>query len=97
MTDKEIVFYQTPSGALELKADVDTDTIWASQEQIAQAFGVDDRTVSDHINNIYKNDELYKKSTNRKVRLVRTAKENLVVRLEGKYQLERQIDTITKI
>jgi len=83
MTEKEIVFYQTQSGALELKADVDTDTIWASQAQIAQAFGVTTENVIMHMKNIYATGELQKN---------RTTKKYLVVRLEGKRQVERQID-----
>ncbi|MBP9116401.1 MAG: virulence RhuM family protein [Acidimicrobiia bacterium] len=79
----DLVIYQTEHGSLELRADVSADTVWASQAQIAEAFGVDVRTISEHIGNIVSTKELPKSSTIRKFR---------IVRLEGKRQVERQID-----
>lgn len=82
MDKKEIVIYQSKTGAIEFKGDVEKDTIWASQAQIADAFEVNVRTVNEHILNIYKTKELLKNSTIRKFRIVQK---------EGKREITREI------
>ena len=57
-----IIIYQTPSGAIELKGGFDKETIWASLDQIASVFGRDKSVISRHIKNIYTDGELDKKS-----------------------------------
>ena len=66
----EVVIYQAPSGAIELRGDARKETIWATQAQIAKAFAVDVRTINEHIKNIYTSDELKESSTIRKFRIV---------------------------
>lgn len=61
MPNKNLVVYQAPNGAIELKGDVTKETIWASQTQIAEIFGVDRTVVTKHIRNIFKDEELDKK------------------------------------
>ncbi len=79
----QLVVYQTKSGALELRGDLEKETVWATQAQVAQAFDVDVRTVNEHIKNIYKTDELTEKATIRKFRIVQT---------EGQRQIERELN-----
>ncbi len=79
----QLVVYQTKSGALELRGDLEKETVWATQAQVAQAFNVDVRTVNEHIKNIYKTDELTEKATIRKFRIVQT---------EGQRQIERELN-----
>lgn len=67
--EKDLVIYQTKSGSLELKEDFSNQTIWATQKQIADIFGVNVRTVNDHILNIFKSGELNKKSVIRNIRI----------------------------
>ena len=43
--NKELVIYQTKSGAIELRGDFSHETLWATQAQIANVFGVDTRTI----------------------------------------------------
>lgn len=45
-------------GELELKVSVDSKTIWLTQRQIAEVFGVNIPAISKHIKNIYKDNEL---------------------------------------
>lgn len=80
--EKQLVIYQTKSGALELRGDLEKDTVWATQVQIAQAFDVNVRTVNEHIKNIYKAEELTDKATIRNFRIVQT---------EGKRTIERDV------
>ncbi|MEK7577514.1 MAG: virulence protein RhuM/Fic/DOC family protein [Patescibacteria group bacterium] len=78
----EVVIYQAPSGAIELRGDARKETIWATQAQIAKAFAVDVRTINEHIKNIYTSDELKESSTIRKFRIVQK---------EGKRTIDREV------
>lgn len=77
------VIYQAPNGAIELRGDVERETVWASQIQIAEAFDVDVRTINEHIQNIYKTTELKEGSTIRKFRIVQK---------EGKREVSREVN-----
>jgi hypothetical protein len=59
---KEMVIYQTKTGALELKGDFSRETMWATQAQIATIFGIERSVVTKHINNVLKLAEIDKKS-----------------------------------
>lgn len=58
---EDIVVYQAPNGAIELRGDDNKETIWANQSQIADIFGIDRTVISKHIKNIFKDQELNKK------------------------------------
>jgi len=81
-SEQNMVIYQAPSGAIELRGDFDRDNLWATQAQIASAFSVDVRTVNEHLKNIYKTEELREGATIRKFRIVQT---------EGKRQVDREV------
>jgi len=81
--NKQLIIYQTKSGALELRADVVNETIWASRIQMAEIFGVNPPAISKHIQNIYKERELSKKATSSKMELVQN---------EAGRQVKRQVD-----
>jgi hypothetical protein len=59
---KDLVIYQTKSGALELRGDFEKETIWASLDQIAGVFGRDKSVISKHLKNIFTEGELDRKS-----------------------------------
>ncbi len=61
-TPKDLIIYQTKSGALELRGDFEKETIWASLDQIAGVFGRDKSVVSKHLKNIFTEGELDRKS-----------------------------------
>ncbi|HHH19268.1 MAG TPA: Fic/DOC family protein [Campylobacterales bacterium] len=77
----EIVIYE--DGLVTLDAQVESETIWLSQKQISELFGVTVPTVNEHIKNIYREKELAQDSTIRKF---------LIVRQEGKRNVKRDID-----
>ena len=76
----DIVIYE--DGKVELKATLQEDTIWLNQKQMGELFGVDSDTISYHLKNIYKTDELSKESTTEKIS---------VVQKEGKRDIKRAI------
>ena len=81
----EIVLYQ-PNEQTKLEVRIEEETVWLSQQQMAQLFGVKENTITYHIKEIYKVHELQLDATAQKIR---------VVRLEGNRQVERSIDTLS--
>ena len=59
MEDKgEIVIYQTQDGTTRLDVRLDGESVWITQEQMAQLFQRDKSTISRHIRNIFDEGEL---------------------------------------
>ena len=59
MEDKgEIVIYQTQDGTTQLDVRLDGETVWITQEQMAQLFQRDKSTISRHLRNIFDEGEL---------------------------------------
>ena len=56
------VVYQAKNGAIELRGDTSHETIWATQAQIVQVFGVTQSVVSRHIKNVFSDGEIEEKS-----------------------------------
>lgn len=79
----DIVIYKPKGKAPALEVQLKEDTVWLSQNQFCSLFQRDKRTISEHINNIFREKELSKGSTIRKFR---------TVQLEGKREVERNID-----
>lgn len=70
MSDEhKLAIYQAPDGAIELPIDAKAETIWASQKQIAEVFGVNIRTINEHLGNIFDTEELDKDSVIRNFRI----------------------------
>ena len=66
----KVIVYQSKSGKIEFRGDVQKDTIWGSLNQIAELFDRDKSVISRHIKNIYKSLELQEKSTVAKIATV---------------------------
>ncbi len=66
----EIILYTTPQGGVRLEVIYHDETFWLSQKRMAELFGVDVRTISEHLINIYGSNELQESSTIRKIRIV---------------------------
>ena len=52
-----IIIYQADNGEIKLRADLNTETVWASLDQIASLFDRDKSVISRHISNIFKEGE----------------------------------------
>ncbi len=66
---QKIVIYKDARGDVKLKADVRAETLWATQAQIAQLFGVDRTVATKHIRNIFSDGEVNKKSNVQKMHI----------------------------
>lgn len=65
-SSQQVVIYQSSDGKLRLEAQIQNETIWLSQPQIAELFGKDRSVISKHIKNIYDENELQPTETTRK-------------------------------
>ena len=76
-----IVIYQSDDGKTKIDVKLENETVWLSQQQMAELFTTSRTNIIEHINNIYE-EELVEKST---------VKELLTVRKEGNRKVERKV------
>ena len=79
----EILLYTTPDGAVRVEVAFEDETFWLTQRKIAELFGVDIRTVNEHLKNIFASNELQPLATIRKFRIVQT---------EGAREVSREVE-----
>ena len=78
----EILIYQSDDGLTNIEVKVQDETVWLTQQQMADLFRTSRTNVVEHIKHIYDEGELDENSTCRKFRQVRT---------EGNRQVSREI------
>ena len=78
----EIVIYQTEDGSTKIDVRFEGETVWLTQQQMAELFGSSRTNIVEHIRHIYEEGELDEDSTCRKFRQVRD---------EGGRQVSREI------
>ena len=66
-SSNQVVIYNSIDGKLHLEAQLQNETIWLSQSQIAELFGKGRSTVTEHIQKIYLQEELQPSETSRKL------------------------------
>ena len=59
----DIIIYQSENGNTRINVNLQGETVWLSQQQMSELFKTDRTSISRHIKNIYKTEELDKKST----------------------------------
>lgn len=64
----ELVHYEAVDGAADFTLDPSNETLWATQQQIAAAFGIAENTVTGHLKNVFQEGELDENSVARKFR-----------------------------
>jgi len=77
------LIYQDENEMTRISVRFAEEDLWLTQGQLAEIYDTTQQNISQHIDGIYKDGELDKNSTNKKFLLVRT---------EGKRQVERNID-----
>ncbi len=71
---QNIAIYKDSKGNVELKADMEKETMWATQAEIVRLFGVDQSVVSRHIRNIVRDKEIDGKSNMQKMHIANSDK-----------------------
>lgn len=67
--NKKLVLYKDKNNNIQIKVDVDKNTVWLSQKEMAILFDKDVKTVNEHIENIFKEKELEENSVIRNFRI----------------------------
>jgi len=79
----ELILYRTHEGTVRIEILYEAETFWLNQKKIAELFGVDFRTISYHLGQIYASGELQRERTLRKSWRVQT---------EGDREVRREIE-----
>lgn len=69
--NSEILIYQSENGMAKIDVTFMDETVWLSQQQMAELFQSSRTNIVEHIKHIYEEDELDEESTCRKIRQVR--------------------------
>ena len=88
MDKNEIIIYQTDDNNVDISVKLENDTIWLTQDAICALFESSKANISEHISNIYKEGELEKDSTVRKIRTVQKEGNRNVTRERIHYNLD---------
>ncbi len=78
----QIQLYTSADGKISLQVSLDNETVWLTQLQMSELFGTTPENVLMHLKNIYKEQEIDE---------ILTTKDFLVVRQEGKRQVQRSL------
>ncbi|EKD47840.1 MAG: hypothetical protein ACD_65C00263G0001, partial [uncultured bacterium] len=78
----QFIFYTAPDGTVKIEVFFQDETVWLTQKKLAELFGVDVRTINEHLSNIFASSELNESTTIRKIRTVRD---------EGVRKVEREL------
>lgn len=78
----DVVIYQTQDGLTKINVKFEDETVWLTQQQMAELFQSSRTNIVEHIKHIYEEKELTEESTCRKFRQVQT---------EGTRQVSREI------
>jgi hypothetical protein len=69
MNGSEILIYQNQEGNIKIDVHLEEETVWLSQDQMANLFGKAKSTISQHIKNVFAEGELEEKVVVRKFRI----------------------------
>ncbi len=83
-----MLLYTTPNGNMKVEIYLQNETIWLTQQKIADLFGVDRTVVTKHLQNIYEEGELHKEATSAKIAQVQQEGSRKVTRQVEYYNLD---------
>ena len=86
--NNSIEIYRSQDRSIQLNVKLENDTVWLTQSQMAELFGVDRTSIVRHIRNIYKSEELDQNSTCAKNAQVRTEGHRSILREIPYYNLD---------
>ena len=79
----EIVIYQSDDGSIRLETRLENETLWLTQQQMAELFQTSKQNISHHIRSIYEEGELTAEAT---------VKYYLTVQREGNRDVQRNLE-----
>lgn len=78
----QIILYQTDDGKVSVDVRFEDETFWVTQKVMGELFNVESHTITYHLQEIFKTEELEESATTRKIRAVRK---------EGNRNVEREL------
>ena len=78
----QIILYQTDNGKVSVDVRFEDETFWITQKVMGELFDVESHTITYHLQEIFKSEELEESATTRKIRAVRK---------EGNRNVEREL------
>jgi hypothetical protein len=81
--ENKIILYQDENGITKISTRFSDEDLWLTQKQIAEIYDTTQQNISQHIDGIYRDNELSAEATHKKF---------LLVQSEGKRQVKRDID-----
>ncbi|WP_407499411.1 virulence RhuM family protein [Elizabethkingia anophelis] len=81
--NREVIIYKSADGLSELSVHLENEDVWLTQKQLVELYQTAKSTVSEHIKNIYADEELMPEATVRKIRTVQK---------EGNREVARELD-----
>ncbi len=81
--ESQLLIYQAEDGAIKIDVRFEDETVWLTQQQMAELFQTTKQNISLHLRNIYDEGELTPEATH---------KEFLSVRREGSRDVQRRLD-----
>ena len=81
--NNKIILYQDDNEIIRVSVRFSDEDLWLTQNQLAEIYCSTQQNISQHVDNIYKDGELFTEATNKKF---------LLVRQEGNRQVRRNID-----
>lgn len=86
--NSDFILFKTEDEKISVDVRFEDETVWLSQEQMAELFGKGRSTVAEHIGNVFEEGELEQNRTSRKFRQVRQEGSREVVRDLDFYNLD---------
>ena len=84
----EIIIYRAEDNTVQLDVRMEQETVWLTQKQIADLFGVKKAAISKHVANIFAQEELSPEATVSKMETVQTEGQRTIVRYMDYYNLD---------
>lgn len=99
--DQKIVIYQTENGETQIDVRLDQDTVWLTQDQVADLFGRERSVITKHIKNVFTEGELDEISNVQNLHIANSTKPvkfyNLDVIISVGYRVKSQRGTQFRI
>ena len=70
----DFIFYTTADGQLSIEAYFQGETVWLTQKQMSELFGVDRSVIAKHLKNIFESGEVDEASNVQKMHIAKSTK-----------------------
>ena len=86
--NNNFIIYDNPNGTVKVDVFVEDETVWLTQKSMGELFGVSKSTISEHLSNIFTDQELQREATVRNFRTVQQEGDRMVNRDLEFYNLD---------